>query len=38
MTITRYGELKRNLKLCNNDVCPKRGEPEYDPVRQPKIR
>jgi hypothetical protein len=31
MTITRYGELKRNLKLCNNDVCPKRGEPEYDP-------
>jgi len=31
MTITRYGELKRNLKLCNNDACPKRGEPEYDP-------
>ena len=24
MTIARrYGELKRNLKLCNNDACPK---------------
>ena len=31
MTITRYGELKRSLKLCNNGACPKRGEPEYDP-------
>ncbi len=30
MTITRYGE--RNLKLCNNDACPKRGEPEYNPL------
>ncbi len=29
--VTRYGELKRNLKLCNNDACPKRGEQEYNP-------
>jgi hypothetical protein len=26
MTLTRFGELKRNKKLCNNDQAPKRGE------------
>eukprot|EP00957_Ditylum_brightwellii_P159870 12169399-Ditylum_brightwellii.AAC.1 len=31
MTITRYAEIKRNLKLCNNVASPKRGEPGYDP-------
>lgn len=31
ITLTRYGEIKRNLKLCNNDALPKRGEEGYDP-------
>ena len=26
MTLTRFGELKRNIKLCNNDKAPKKGE------------
>ena len=29
MTLTRFGELKRSMKLCNNDKCPKRGERKY---------
>jgi hypothetical protein len=28
MTLTRFGELKRSIKLCNNDRAPKRGEGE----------
>lgn len=31
MTMTRYSEIKRFLKLCNNDGNPKRGEDGYDP-------
>ena len=31
ITVTRYAEVKRNLKLCNNSECPKRGQPGYDP-------
>ena len=26
MTLTRFGELKRSIKLCNNDKAAKRGE------------
>ena len=26
MTLTRFGEIKRSIKLCNNDQCPKKGE------------
>ena len=29
MTLTRFGELKRSIKLCNNDAVPKRGEGKY---------
>ena len=32
MTLTRFGELKRSLKLCHNGSCPKRGQPGYDPA------
>ena len=32
MTMTRYGELKRNKKLCINEATPKRGEPGYNPA------
>lgn len=32
MTLTRWGELKRNMKLCLNQSCPKRGERNYDPA------
>jgi hypothetical protein len=32
MTLTRFGELKRNLKLCHNGSVPKRGMPNYDPA------
>jgi hypothetical protein len=30
--LTRYHELKANLKLCNNDAAPQRGQPGYDPA------
>ena len=29
MSLTRYGEIKRSLKLNNNDTSPKRGERKY---------
>ena len=29
MTLTRFGELKRSIKLCNNYQCPKRGQRKY---------
>lgn len=29
MTLGRYNELKRNIKLCNNFMCPKKGERKY---------
>ena len=32
MTKTRYLEIKRCIKLCNNKECPKRGEPNYEPA------
>ena len=32
MTLTRFGELKRNLKLCHNGSVLKRGMPNYDPA------
>ena len=32
LTFTRYTELKRNMKLCHNGSCAKRGEPNYDPA------
>ena len=34
MTLTRFGELKRNLKLCIKDSKdnPNRGEPGYNPT------
>ena len=28
---------KITLKVCNNDACPKRGEPEYDPTSRPRL-
>lgn len=31
MTLTRFAEIKRNLKLCNNEKSAKRGERGYDP-------
>ena len=30
MTLTRFGEIKRALKLCTNIEAPKRGQGEYD--------
>ena len=30
--ITRFGELKRNFKLCHNGSVPKRGQKGYDPA------
>ena len=32
MRLTRFGELKRSLKLCHNNSCPKRGQDGYDPA------
>ncbi len=32
MTLTRYGELKRNKKLCVNISSPKPDQPGYDPA------
>ena len=32
MTMTRYGQLKRNKKLCINEATPKRVEPGYNPA------
>ena len=32
MTLTRFGELKRNKKLCLNQAAPKRDQPGYDPA------
>ena len=31
-THRRWLQIKRVKKLCNNDVCPKRGEEGYDPT------
>eukprot|EP00546_Thalassionema_frauenfeldii_P006872 CAMPEP_0178920386 /NCGR_PEP_ID=MMETSP0786-20121207/14976_1 /TAXON_ID=186022 /ORGANISM="Thalassionema frauenfeldii, Strain CCMP 1798" /LENGTH=96 /DNA_ID=CAMNT_0020594447 /DNA_START=23 /DNA_END=313 /DNA_ORIENTATION=+ len=30
--MTRHGELKRNLKLCVNEISPQRGESNYNPA------
>lgn len=30
MTLARFGEIKRSLKLCNNFEAPKRGQGKYD--------
>jgi hypothetical protein len=32
MTLTRFYELKWNLKLCNNDTVPRRNENGYNPA------
>ena len=32
ITATRWHEIKRIYKLCNNDTAPKRGEDKYDPA------
>ena len=32
MSLSRFGEIKRFIKLCNNDKGRKRGEPGYDPA------
>ena len=32
MTLTQFGELKSNMKLCFNDMCPKHHEKSYDPA------
>ena len=32
LTHRRWLQIKRVEKLCNNDVCPKRGEEGYDPM------
>ena len=32
ITATRWYEIKRIYKLCNNDTAPKRGEDKYDPA------
>ena len=29
MTLTRFGELKRSIKLCNNYQCAKKGQHKY---------
>ena len=31
LSLERWVQLKRILKLCNNDPAPKRGQPHYDP-------
>ncbi len=30
MTLSRHGDIKRSLKLCNNHEAPKRGQGEYE--------
>lgn len=32
LTLTRFHEIKRTIKLCNNDASPKRGEVDYNPA------
>lgn len=32
ITLTRFHEIKRTIKLCNNDAAPKRGEAGYNPA------
>ena len=32
MTLSRYAELKRHLKLCVNGLAPSRGERNYNPA------
>ena len=32
MTHSRWLQIKRIIKLCDNDLSPKRGEPGYDPA------
>ena len=32
MTATRYCQLKLSLKLCHNNIAPKRGDDDYDPA------
>ena len=32
ITFSRWLQIKRVKKLCNNDVCPKKGEEGYDPT------
>ena len=31
MTLTRYAEIKRHVKLCVNGIAPKRGESNFNP-------
>ena len=32
MTIPSFGEIKRNIKLCNNDAANSRDQEVYDPA------
>ena len=32
MTLTRFGEIKRSMKLNFNETAPKRGQPGYNPA------
>lgn len=32
MRLTRFGELKRSIKLCHNGSCPQCGQDGYDPA------
>ena len=32
MTHSRWLQIKRCYKFCDNDLAPKRGEPGYDPA------
>ena len=32
MTLTRFGKIKRNIKLCKNDAAESRDQEGYDPV------
>ena len=32
MTLTRFGEIKRNINLCNNDATKIRYQEYYDPA------
>ena len=38
MTLTRFGEIKRNIKLCNNDPAKIREQEGYNPAQKFDLR
>ena len=37
MTLTRFGEIKRNVKLCNNDAAKSRYQEVHNPAYKSKL-